>query len=285
MTLASLVLLALQLSIFLLVLSIGLNADFGSAFHLFVRPAALLRALLAMGVMVPAFAVAMVVAFDLPHAVEVAIVAIALSPVPPFLPLKAMKAGGQQAYTVGLLVAASAISIAWVPLVLHVISPIFPTRLGMSPASIAGLVAFSVLLPLAVGILVRHFLPNLAGRAARPLMLTAALLLAIALIPVLVAEWPAILSLIGDGTVLALAALVAVGLTAGHLLAGAEPGERTVLALASGTRHPGVAIALAHANFPDDKLVLPAVLLYLVVCTLVSIPYVQWARRGWPREA
>jgi BASS family bile acid:Na+ symporter len=116
-------------------------------------------------------------------------------------------------------------------------------------------------------------------------MLTAALLIAVALIPVLVAEWRAILSLIGNGTVLALAALVAVGLTAGHLLAGSDPGERTVLALASGTRHPGVAVALAHANFPDDKLVLPAVLLYLVVCTLVSIPYVQWTRRGRPSEA
>jgi BASS family bile acid:Na+ symporter len=285
MTLASLILLALQSSIFLLVLSIGLNADFGSAFQLFVRPAALLRALVSMGVVVPAFAVAVVVAFELPHAVEVAIVAIALSPVPPFLPLKAMKAGGRQAYTIGLLVAASAISIVWVPLFLQLISPLFPTRLGIQPASIAKLVAFSVLLPLATGMLVRHFLPALAGRTARPLMLTAALLIAVALIPVLVAEWRAILSLIGNGTVLALAALVAVGLTAGHLSAGSDSGERTVLALASGTRHPGVAVALAHANFPDDKLVLPAVLLYLVVCTLVSIPYVQWTRRGRPSEA
>lgn len=285
MTLASLILLALQSSIFLLVLSIGLKADFGAAFYLFRRPGALLRAFVSMGLVVPAFAVALAVTFHLSHAVEVAVIAIALSPVPPFLPLKAMKAGGEQAYTIGLLVAASLVSIVWVPLFLDLISPIYSTRLGMPPIAIAKLVAFSVLLPIAVGILVRHFLPALANRAARPLMLTAALFMAVALIPVLVVEWRPVLSLIGNGTVLALAALVAVGLAAGHFLAGAEPGERTVLALASGTRHPGVAIAIAHVNFPDDKLVLPAVLIYLIVCTLVSIPYVQWMRRGRPSEA
>src|SRR5262249_23015943 len=113
----------------------------------------------------------------------------------------------------------------------------------------------------------------------------AALLLAVALVPVLIAEWRAILSLIGNGTVLALAALVAVGLAAGHLLGGAEAGERTGVTVGSGTPDPRVGIPLAHAHLPNDKLVLPAVLLYLVVCTLVSIPYVQWVRRGRPREA
>ena len=94
----------------------------------------------------------------------------------------------------------------------------------------------------------------------------------------LIGTWQAILSFIGNGAVLVLGALVAVGLIAGHWLGGPVREERTVLALASGSRHPGAAIAIAHANFPDDKL-LPVILLYLVVAALVSIPYVQWSRR------
>jgi BASS family bile acid:Na+ symporter len=128
--------------------------------------------------------------------------------------------------------------------------------------------------------LVRHFTPAVADRAARPVLLLAAVILLAALVPVLITAWPAILSLIGNGAVLAMAALVAVGLVAGHVLGGPAPGERTVLALAAGARHPGVAIALAHANFPDEKLVLPAVLLYLLVGTLVAAPYVQWTKRA-----
>jgi BASS family bile acid:Na+ symporter len=280
MMLAQLIPIALQTSIFLLVLSLGLNADMRSALYLFARPAALLRGFLAMAVMVPAFAVAVALAFDLTHVVEVALVAIALSPVPPFLPLKAMKAGGQHDYTVGLLAAAAAMSIVYIPLALVLIDLLFPARLAMAPGAIARIVAITVLAPLAVGILVRHAAPSLAGKAARPVLLLAAIILAAALLPVLFTAWPAILSLIGNGTVLAMAALVAVGLMAGHLLAGPVPGERAVLALASGARHPGVAIALAHANFPDDKLIMPAVLLYLVVGTLVALPYVQWTKRS-----
>ncbi len=280
MTLAGLLPIVLQSSIFLLVLSLGLNADLRAALHLFARPAALLRAVVAMNVLVPAFAVAMVLVFEPPHVVQVALVAIALSPVPPFLPLKAMKAGGQHTYTIGLLVAAASLSIVLIPSAVLLLDLIFPARLAMPPAAIAKIVALSVLLPLAVGMVVRLVAPGVADKGARPVLLLAAALLVAALVPVLVTAWPAILSLIGNGTVLLLAALVAVGLVAGHFLAGPVPEERTVLALASGARHPGVAIALAHANFPDDKLVLPAVLLYLVVGTLVAVPYVQWAKHG-----
>jgi bile acid:Na+ symporter, BASS family len=49
-----------------------------------------------------------------------------------------------------------------------------------------------------------------------------------------------------------------------------------VLALATSSRHPGVALAIATANFPDEKLVLPAVLMFLLAGAILSIPYVKW---------
>jgi hypothetical protein len=42
---------------------------------------------------------------------------------------------------------------------------------------------------------------------------------------------------------------------------------------------PGHRARHCAANFPDDKYVLPAVLLYLVIAVLVAAPYLQWIGR------
>ena len=62
-------------------------------------------------------------------------------------------------------------------------------------------------------------------------------------------------------------------------LGGSDDEDRSVLALASAARHPGVAMAVASANFPDQKLAPAAILLYLLLSALLSIPYVVWRRR------
>jgi BASS family bile acid:Na+ symporter len=279
MSLATLIPVILQTSIFLLVLSIGLTATPQDATLMFRRPGKLLRMVVAMDVVVPAFAVAVVLVFQLHRAVEIALVAIAISPVPPFLPIKAMKDGRQRSYTIGLLVAAAILSVAFIPLAMILLDQLSPAALAMSPVTVAKAVSLSVLVPLAAGIAVRRFAPGFAERAARRVLLVAVALLAAAMLPVLVIAVPAIVSLIGNGTILAFAALVAAGLAAGHLLGGPQPEERTMLAFATASRHPAVAVALAHANFPDDRLVVPAVLLYLIICAIVTIPYGRWMER------
>jgi BASS family bile acid:Na+ symporter len=87
------------------------------------------------------------------------------------------------------------------------------------------------------------------------------------------------ISLIGNGTILVMIVLAVVGLAAGHLLGGPDLEDRTVLALASSVRHPGIAIAIAHANFPDQKLAPAAVLLYVIVSGIASRPYLSWTGR------
>ena len=279
MTLSNLIPIVLQASIFLLVLSIGLTATLQDAVTMFRNPGKLLRMVVAMDIVVPAFALAVVLAFDLRRPVEIALVAISISPVPPFLPIKVMKAGEQRSYTIGLLVAAAILAVPFIPLAMYLLDQLSPATLAMSPVTVAKQVSVSVLAPLALGIAVRHLATRVADRIARVVLLLAVVLLAAALLPVLIISLPAVASLVGNGTILAFAALVAVGLAAGHLLGGPRPEERNMLALASASRHPAVAVALALANFPDDKLVIPAVLLYLVVCAIATIPYVRWSRR------
>jgi BASS family bile acid:Na+ symporter len=276
---ASLMPVALSISIFLLVLGIGLNARPQDATHLLRHPAQLVGSLSAMYIAMPAFAVALALAFDLRPAVKIALIALAVSPVPPFLPRKAIKAGGAPDYTIGLLVAASVLAVVLVPLAVELVGRIFAKSLAVPVAAVARLVTLSVLAPLAIGMALRQLAPSVSERMAQPISVVSVALLVIAVVPVLLTAWQSALGLVGDGTILALAAFAAVGTLVGHLLGGHRPEERGVLALACGSRHPGIALAIAHVNFPDDRNLLPAILLYLIIGALVAAPYLQWIRR------
>jgi BASS family bile acid:Na+ symporter len=51
-----------------------------------------------------------------------------------------------------------------------------------------------------------------------------------------------------------------------------------VLGLSTACRHPAIAYAIASANFPEERFG-GAIILYLLLSTLVGIPYVKWNRR------
>jgi bile acid:Na+ symporter, BASS family len=86
---------------------------------------------------------------------------------------------------------------------------------------------------------------------------------------------PAMRMLIGDGTLAVCAVLCVAALLIGHLLGGPDRGDRTVLALSTAMRHPAMAMALAKANFSQEPLVVPAILLYLLVAVVVRLPYTK----------
>jgi len=279
MDLASLIPLVVKTSIILTVLALGLQVSIGDVLSIFRRSAQLLRSLVAMNVIMPVVAVALALAFDLHPAVKIALVALALSPVPPILPKNELKAGGGVPYVFGLLVAAGLFAIVFVPVGLEVVGRVFAVPVHLSAKRVALIVVVTVLAPLAVGMVLGRAAPTFAERIARPLSIVATVLLVVAVVPILFTAWPAMVSLVGNGTLAAFAAFIVVGLAAGHLLGGPDSADRTVLAFSTATRHPGVALAIAGANFPEQKLVLPAVLLYLIAGAILSIPYSKWRRR------
>jgi BASS family bile acid:Na+ symporter len=107
-------------------------------------------------------------------------------------------------------------------------------------------------------------------------------LLIISMLPVLFTQGSAALSLIGNGTLLTIAIFITVGLIAGRMLGGPNASDRTVLSLSTASRHPGIAMAIAGTNFPNQTLVLPAILLYLIVNALLSWVFLTWFR---PKES
>src|SRR5262245_58706313 len=145
MTVIALIVLLLKLSIVLSVFAIGLKATFDDALHLFRRPVQLGRALLAMGVIMPLFALVVVLTFDLPPPVKLALVVLSVSPIPPILPNKAIKAGGRENYVIGLLVAISLLSVILIPLTLKFFEWVSKVPLSIPPQTILITVLSTVL--------------------------------------------------------------------------------------------------------------------------------------------
>jgi hypothetical protein len=157
-------------------------------------------------------------------------------------------------YVLGLFVAAAITSILFVPAAVELTGIIFDWPARMSLGAIARIVTISIIAPLGVGLALRQMLPGFAERLSEPLSRFSTLLLIIGLLPVLFTQGSAAISLIGNGTLLAIAIFVTVGLIAGTLLGGPNASDRTVLSLSTASRHPGVAMAIASTNFPNQKL-------------------------------
>jgi BASS family bile acid:Na+ symporter len=271
-----LVALALQVSLLLTVLGFGLKATLADLTYMLREPGQLGRSLVAMFVVMPLVVVGLVMVLDLPPALEIVLVALSISPIPPLSPKKMLGAGGSREGAYGLLAAVSLLSIAIVPLAAHVLGSVF-ARPFVMPAAVAKIVIVSVLAPFAAGVIVHTLWPAAAARLERPVSLVGGVLLAAAAIVLVGAAWPAMWTLVGDGTLLAIAGFVAIGLLVGHVLGGPGLEQRIVLAISTATRHPMIAFTLASASYPEQRFG-GTILLVLLVSAVAAVPYVRFAK-------
>lgn len=271
--------LVFQISLFLTVFAIGLKASHRDALYLFRHHRSLLRSILSMAVIMPAFAVAATLVLDLHPAVEIALVALSVSPVPPFLPLRIMKAGGKPAYTISLLALSAALSVVVIPSAVAVFSRVYSVPARVSPLDLLPVVLTSVLLPLGLGLAARAWKPSHAKRLAGILPALAMCLLIVSLLLILFGLREAIFTLVGPRTFVVLAGFALLGFMVGDLLGGLKPEDRTVLAFATAMRHPGVALSAAHGRNATDPHVFAAVLIYLILGILVSSLFMAGRRR------
>lgn len=273
--------LVFAVSLAILVASVGLNATLDDALFLFRRPVRLLKAILAVNVIVPLAAVVIVSILPISTISKAGLILMSVSPCPPLVPGAQLKAGARKAFAYGVYVAMILLAVVIVPISVAIMGALYGVELSIGYGVLAINVGVTVVLPLAIGIAVHHRFPGFAERAAPVLAKGAMLLLLLALIPMLAGSWSAMADLMGDGTVLAVVLMVLAALAGGHLLGGPDFHDRVALAVAAATRHPGIALMIAGANF-TDKRATAAILLVLLAGLLATTPYKLWAKR---REA
>jgi BASS family bile acid:Na+ symporter len=276
--LRTLIPIVLMVSLSGLIVAVGMDADLGDLLHMLRRPLWLAKAVFAVNVLVPVAAVVTVFLVPLEPAAKAGVLLMSISPVPPLVPGKQMQAGAAKGSSYGLYVALVLLSIVTVPLAVVVLGSIYGRDVVLPPSAVARNVVLTVLLPLAFGLVIRRFAPAFARRAQPLLRTVSMLLLLLVLVPLVASVWSGIVDLAGNGTLAAMAAVSAIALLAGHLLGGPDPSDRPVLAFAAATRHPGIALMIARANF-SDKQVAAAIVAFLLVGLVVAIPYQLWLKR------
>ena len=275
---AHIVSLAIDASLFLIGISVGLES--GRAVTTFVvrHRGLLARSFVSMNVVMPAAAMLAASLFGLSFPVKAALVTLAVSPLPIHFPHKVSKAGIDDEYTVSLLLTMAVASIAVVPASIWLIGKIVGLPLGIAPLSVLRIVASDVLVPVGIGALVRWRVPDLSDRVVQGCMRLGTAILVLAIIPLIAVLLPSMIALVGNGSIIAIALFALVGLVVGHALGGANDSHRTVLAIATASRHPAVALAITRANFPDQNLAPAAILLDVLISTVIVTLYYRRPR-------
>ncbi|EJL24695.1 hypothetical protein [Novosphingobium sp. AP12] len=275
----------LTISLALLVVAAGIASSRGDFAYVVGRPSLLFRAFLAIVVIPVIAAIAVISVFPASNAAKAGIFLMAISPVPPLMPGKALKFGGSAGYVYGLQGAAALMALFTVPLLGMMGSRLYDVDAHFPLEIVARNIFAGLVVPLAVGLAIGRWLfPKASPALPRYPIIVADILLVIVFIPLMIGAARDVGALIGDGTVVAMAVVILIALAGGHLLGGPDAADRPTLGVAASLRHPGIALALAGANHAA-KPVTAAVLLFLLVGMVVLTVYQIVMRRRKPEPA
>jgi BASS family bile acid:Na+ symporter len=278
MDLQQVALILLMLSVFLVVLALGMQATTDDVLFMWRNPTLLFRAFVAISVVVPVVAILVVDLLPLRPPAKLGVIAMSVAPLPPLFTLRDLKAGARRSYVLGLYVTLLALSVVIIPATVAVIGVIYQRAVVIPMPALLRIIGVTMALPLALGLGLQRFRPKLAAAAA-PWVSQIGFIAVIAIsVPLVVKLWPLITIMIGDGTVVAIVAIVAAALAGGHFLAGPGERDRVALGTAAAMRHPGIALSLATAN-GQDKRVIGVILLYLLIVAVMVTVYQAGVRR------
>ena len=224
-------------------------------------------ALLANFVLVPLLAYAITLVIPLEQSLEIGLVVLATAAGAPFLPKLVQGAKGNIAFGVGLMVLLMVVTIVYVPIVL----PLLLEGVSVNPWDIAQSLIVLMLIPLAIGLLIKSHSPESAAQWQPVMNKISGLAILILLVVTLGLNASNILSLIGTGGLLAIMLLTLGSLIIGFLLGGSDPSVRSVMGLGTAQRNLSAAIVVAAQNFNEGNTMI-FILVASVLLLLVLLP-------------
>ena len=160
----------------------------------------------------------------------------------------------------GLMVLLMVVTVVYMPLVL----PLMLEGVSVDPVKIGSSLVFLMLLPLAIGLLVRARLSRLAAIAQPSLSRLSILSLALLIALLLITNMQNVLSLYGTRGVLASVLFIAAGSGIGWVLGGPQSDTRGVMALGTAQRNIAAALVVGGQNFKDPRVIVMVVVVAIV---------------------
>ncbi len=242
------------------------------------RPGLMARALFSVLMAVPALALLVTRALDLPRAAQIGIVLMSIAPGAPVALRRSLGAGGHQAFAPSLQICVVMLAVLSMPLSIALLNHVYAGQASVAPSQIARQVFIAQVLPLGLGMALRHVHAGMAQRLEQRLGRIGTFMLAAVVVLILIDVWEVTIDAGWRGTA-AVVLTTAGALAVGHLLGGPEPATRTAVAITSAARNPGLALLVAALNRAPPE-IQATVLAYLIISVLTIVPYVAWRRRA-----
>jgi BASS family bile acid:Na+ symporter len=194
----------------------------------------------------------------------------------PFLPKLAEAARGDLSFSVGLMLLLMVGSVVFLPVVLPLMIP----GLSPEPWPLLRPLLFTMLVPLAAGMLVRNRSERWAARLRPAFRVASNVSMLVTLVLLIGLNFGAMLGTFGSGAVAVAVVFVGLSFAAGYALGGPAPATRSVLGLGTGQRNVAAALLIATQNFTD-----PGVVVMLLVSTLAGLLVLLVAARRLARPS
>jgi predicted Na+-dependent transporter len=224
-------------------------------------------ALLANFVLVPLLAYVIKTIIPLEQSLQIGLIILGTAAGAPFLPKLVQGAKGNIALGVGLMVLLMVVTIIYMPIVLPLLLP----GVSVNPWDIAKSLIVLMLIPLAIGLLIKSHSPDVAAEYQPVMNKVSSISMLILLVVGLGLNVSNIIDLIGSGGLIAMLLFIAGCLLIGLLLGGRDPQVRSVMGLGTAQRNVSAAILVSAQNFSGTS-TLPFVLVAAILLLLILLP-------------
>lgn len=212
---------------------------------------------------VPLLAYLIDLVLSLDESLFIGLILIATAAGAPFLPKLAEVAKGDVAFSVGLMVLLMVVTVVYMPIAL----PLLLEGVEINAWEIASSLIFLMILPLAIGLFFKWRYEGVADTLSPLLGQVSSVAIALLVVAGVIANWSAIVGLIGTRGIVAAVVLIIGGLVIGYVSGGSQSGTRSVMGLGTGQRNLSAALVVAAQNFSDD----PDVLAFIIAAAIIGL--------------
>jgi BASS family bile acid:Na+ symporter len=241
-------------------LSMGLSLTMNQIIDPLKDAKLVILALVANFILVPIVAYAITLILPLDEPVSIGLILLSTAAGAPFLPKLVEVAKGNLAFSVGLMVLLMVVTIIYLPLVL----PFLLSGVEVNPRDIAQSLIVMMLIPLAIGLVIRTRYEDSAAKLQPTFAMAANIGILVLAVLGLVLNFSSMIALVGSFGILAGILFLVLSLVIGYLLGGSDAGIKSVMGLGTGQRNIAAALVVAGQNFDSD------VITFLMVVAVIG---------------
>jgi BASS family bile acid:Na+ symporter len=281
MTVEQLINILVTVTLIEMMMAVGLGVAFADLVGVAKNVRLLIRAAIANYVFVPASTIVLLLLFQSQSMIAAGFLILAVCPGAPFGPPCTTIAKGNVGVSVGLMVLLAASSALVAPLLLSGLLPLMSKDepLKVDAVKLVGTLVVTQLLPLSLGVAVRHWRPSLAARLQGPAN-RVSLVLNLTVVGFILVTRFGLLAAIPLRAFAGMSLLLLASFAVGWLFGGRETADRKAMTLTTSLRNVGVGLVIASSSFPGTSAV-TATLAYGLFEIFGSLLLAYW----WGRRA